>query len=75
MALNHLKIDYFKKNFGGDRELNVLQKYFWSILIKFFPLGGMPSAITYHPLPVFLDTNYARNEIFILRASQPAAIG
>ena len=51
----------------------------------------LPSVITYHPLPVFLDinyarneiiplpvffdTNYPRNEIFILRTSQQSAIG
>ena len=34
MALIHLKTDYFEI-LGGHRELNVLQKYFWSISIKF----------------------------------------
>ena len=39
MALSCLKIDYFEK-LWGDRELHVLRKYFWSMSIKFVPLGG-----------------------------------
>ena len=45
MALNHLKIDYFEKNWG-DRELNVLKKYFGTFQLNSFWGAHLPCHVT-----------------------------
>ena len=49
IALNSYKINDVEKMFWGDTEVYILQKKFWSISMKFLPLGeGSSSAMPYN---------------------------
>ena len=78
-----------------SKSVNFPEIFFRGYIVKYTSktflehFNYLPSAITYHPLPLFLDTTYARNkiiplpvfldkyyarnEIFILRVNQPAS--